>query len=123
MKRNSILALALVALWSGTAAAQGGIDRVLAEIAAHSTALDVLDKTAAAQQAAAHTGLTLPAPEAGFNYLFGSEAGMGRRRDYYTKPREDAVIMTRYFKPLRQEEDGCAGGQTPADGERKENDP
>ena len=25
----------------------------------------------------------------------------GRRKDYYTKPKEDAVIMTRDFKKLR----------------------
>ena len=111
MKRNSILALALVALWSGTAAAQGGIDRVLAEIAAHSTALDVLDKTAAAQQAAAHTGLTLPAPEAGFNYLFGSEAGMGRRRDYSVSQSFDVPTLSGAKRRLAASRDSVAASQ------------
>ncbi len=111
MRRNKIIALAFVVLLPGAAAAQGGIDRVLAEIAAGSTALDVLDKTAAAQQAAAHTGLTLPAPEVGFNYLFGSEAGMGRRQDYSVSQSVDVPTLSGVKRRLAVSRDSVAASQ------------
>lgn len=111
MRRNKIIALAFVVLLPGAAAAQGGIDRVLAEIAAGSTALDVLDKTAAAQQAAAHTGLTLPAPEVGFNYLFGSESGMGRRQDYSVSQSVDVPTLSGVKRRLAVSRDSVAASR------------
>ncbi len=94
MKRNRILFVVLLVLTPAVAGAQDGIGRVLRAIAENSTALDVLAKTTAAEQAANRTGLTLPAPELGFNYLFGSHAGMGRRQDYSVNQAFDAATLS-----------------------------
>lgn len=94
MRSKHILAAAVLAAFPAVSGAQGGIARVLGEIAANSTALGLLDRTAEASRAAARAEASLPDPEAGFNYLFGSHAGMGRRQDYSVSQSFDVPALS-----------------------------
>ncbi len=94
MRSKHIFLAAVMAACPAAADAQGGIARVLDEIAANSTTLSVLDRTAEAERAAAHAETALPDPEAGFNYLFGSQSDMGRRQDYSVSQSFDVATLS-----------------------------
>ena len=61
--------------------AQTNIDDVLKAVEQNNTTLQALRQTADAQKLENRTGLTLPDPEVGFNYLWGSPSGVGNRKD------------------------------------------
>lgn len=81
MRKKKWVAGCLLAACSLSLTAQDGIRRALEEIERNSTALRSMRKTASATMAGNRTGLTLEAPEIGFNYLFGSNSSMPHRQD------------------------------------------
>lgn len=81
MRNKKWVAGCLLAACSLSLTAQDGIRRALEEIERNSTALRSMKKTTTATMAGNRTGLTLEAPEIGFNYLFGSNSSMPHRQD------------------------------------------
>lgn len=81
MRNKKWVAGCLLAACSLSLTAQDGIRRALEEIERNSTALRSMKKSTSATMAGNRTGLTLEAPEIGFNYLFGSNSSMPHRQD------------------------------------------
>ena len=105
MSNRKIIMASLLAACSLAAGAQGGIERALREIESNSTALRSLKKTAEAGIAGNHTGLTLAAPEIGFNYLFGSNSSMPHRQDISVSQEFDFPTLGGARKRLAQGQD------------------
>ena len=111
MRRNKIFAALLWVLLPAAAGAQDGMTRVLGDIAAHSTALDVLARSRDAARAANRTGLTLAAPELGFDYLFGSPADMGHKRNYKVAQNFDIPTLSGAKRRAADGQDSVAATQ------------
>ena len=61
--------------------AQNSIDNVLASVEANNTTLKALRESVDAQKLENRTGIYLPGPEVGFNYLYGKPGEIGNRTD------------------------------------------
>lgn len=79
MKKIAYIIVTL--LCSVSAFGQSTMESVLESIEANNTSLDALRKQAEAQKIGSHTGIYLPNPEVEFNYLWGSSAEVGDRKD------------------------------------------
>lgn len=68
-------------LWSGQSYAQSDIESVLAGIEKNNVELQALRKRTDSEQAGFKSERALDAPEVGFDYLWGSPADIGNRKD------------------------------------------
>lgn len=57
-------------------------DNIIKQVAQNNPTLKALSKSNAADSAGNRTGMFLPNPEIGFNYLFGSPSAIGKRKDF-----------------------------------------
>ncbi|HOU01036.1 MAG TPA: TolC family protein [Bacteroidales bacterium] len=76
-----ILILLITALLSASDLFAQNIDRIIAEVEKNNTTLIALRKDADAELIGNKTGLYLKNPEFAFNYLWGSPANIGKRKD------------------------------------------
>lgn len=79
MKRLFILIMAVTTVT--TIHAQSAIADILAAIEQNNTTLKAGEESMKAQKAGNHTDMTLPDPEIGFGYLWGSPGTIGTRKD------------------------------------------
>jgi outer membrane protein TolC len=85
-------------------AAQQHIDEVLQSVAQQNTTLAMLRENTRAQQLENRTGIFLPGPEIGFNYLWGAPQATGNRTDIsVTQTFDFAVILGLRSKTARQQ--------------------
>ncbi len=68
-------------LWTERSYAQSGVDDILASIEKNNVELQALRKRTDSDQAGFKSERALDAPEVGFNYLWGSPADIGNRKD------------------------------------------
>lgn len=68
-------------LWTEQSYAQSGVDDILASIEKNNVELQALRKRTDSDQAGFKSERALDAPEVGFNYLWGSPADIGNRKD------------------------------------------
>ncbi len=74
--------------------AQNNMKEVLATIEQNNTTLKALRETADAQKLENRTGIYLPDPEIGFNYLWGNPSSVGNRQDISVKQNFDFPTIT-----------------------------
>lgn len=91
MKRNIIIIACLMAL--STAASATGLDTLLGTIEQNNTTLKALRQTVDAEKIGNRTDITLPDPEVEFNYLWGSPAGTGDRKDISVRQTFDLATV------------------------------
>lgn len=92
MKKIFVTVIAMVAAVS--LYAQNNIDQVLTSIEQNNTTLKALRETADAQKLENRTGIYLPDPEIGFNYLWGNPSAVGNRQDISIKQSFDFPTIT-----------------------------
>ncbi len=80
-KVHLLLCAAVIALMSDVAYAQGSIESVLAGIEKNNVELQALRKRADSEQSGFQSERALDAPEVSFDYLWGSPADIGNRKD------------------------------------------
>lgn len=95
--------------------AQNDIQAVLQAVEQNNTSIHVSRKTAEAEKAGNHTGLTLTDPEVEFGYLWGSPAGTGNRKDVSAKQSFDMATLTGAKRRMAQRKDELADWQYKAD--------
>jgi outer membrane protein TolC len=74
--------------------AQQPVQEVLISIEKNNTALHALRETTAAQQLESRTGIFLPNPEIGFNYLWGNPHDVGARTDVSVRQTFDFATLS-----------------------------
>jgi outer membrane protein TolC len=100
--KNSILILLL--LCCAPLTAQQPVDDILQSIAQQNTTLNMLRENTRARQLENRTGIFLPGPEIGFNYLRGAPQAIGNRTDIsVTQTFDMAVILGMRSKTARQQ--------------------
>lgn len=80
-KMHLLLCTAVIALMSDVAYAQGSIESVLAGIEKNNVELQALRKRTDSEQSGFKSERALDAPEVSFDYLWGSPADIGNRKD------------------------------------------
>ncbi|MBU1368270.1 MAG: TolC family protein [Bacteroidetes bacterium] len=76
--------------------AQNSIEVVIAEIEKNNTTLMALKKRSEAETIGNKSGITIPDPEAEFNYLWGSPGNIGNRTDFSIKQSMDFPTAYRF---------------------------
>jgi outer membrane protein, heavy metal efflux system len=94
MKRTIIFNLLLVVVLNLNA--QNTFETVLAEIEKNNTTLSALKKRVEAETIGNKSGITIPNPEAEFNYLWGSPGIIGNRTDFSIKQSLDFPTAYRF---------------------------
>lgn len=92
MKKIIVSIMAILATTS--LFAQNNMKEVLATIEQNNTTLKALRETADAQKLENRTGIYLPDPEIGFNYLWGNPSSVGNRQDISVKQNFDFPTIT-----------------------------
>ncbi len=95
--------------------AQQDIPSVLASIEANNTTLKASRETVEAQKIANRTGIYLPNPEIGFNYLWGHPAAIGKRTDFSVTQTFDIPTLTGMKSNMAREQNELAEWQYKAD--------
>lgn len=95
--------------------AQNSIDRVLASVEQNNTALKTLREEVKAQQLGNRTGIFLPDPEAGFNYLWGTPSAIGNRRDFSISQSFDLATLGGMKKRMAEKQNVLADLQYQSD--------
>lgn len=113
MKKIILTLIAIVA--TSSLFAQNSIDELLNTIEQNNTTLKALRESADAQKLGQRTGLSLPDPEIGFNYLWGNPSTIGKRQDLSIKQSFDFPTITGLKRKVADQQNKLVDWQYKAD--------
>lgn len=113
MKKIILTLITIVA--TSSLFAQNSIDELLNTIEQNNTTLKALRESADAQKLGQRTGLFLPDPEIGFNYLWGNPSTIGKRQDLSIKQSFDFPTITGLKRKVADQQNKLVDWQYKAD--------